>query len=381
MLPLPIGFTVAGIRAGLKRSGKPDLGAIYSSEPLAWALTGTTNVVRAISVDRNRERYESDEKVRAVFVNSGNANCATGEEGVANNLRMAEALAEALHIGPEEVLTASTGVIGQQMPIDNIVAAAPTIAGTTGTVEEFAQAILTTDLTIKTATKTLSSGATITGVTKGSGMIHPNMATMLAFVLTDADLAQDDLRNIWHSVVDQSFNQITVDGDESTNDLAILLSSQKRNVQRAEFIAALTEIAQDLAQQIARDGEGATKLITVHVTGAQTPAEARSAARTIVGSSLVKTAMHGADPNWGRILAAAGRSGATFAQERAHIQVQGVLIYDGKPLPFDAKQLSEALTGSEVHIAVDLQNGEAAGTAWGCDLSSDYVRINADYTT
>lgn len=381
MLPLPIGFTVAGIRAGLKRSGKPDLGAIYSEDPLAWALTGTTNVVRAISVDRNRELYATDEKIRAVIVNSGNANCATGEEGVANNLRMAQALAAALNIDHDEVLTASTGVIGQQMPIEKIEAAAPTLASTNGTAEEFAKAILTTDLTIKTATKTLSSGATITGVTKGSGMIHPNMATMLAFVLTDADLAQNDLRNIWADVVDQSFNQITVDGDESTNDLAILLSSQQRNVNRAEFITALTEIVQDLAKQIARDGEGATKLITVNVTGAKTPEQARTAARTIAGSSLVKTAVHGADPNWGRILAAAGRSGAEFNQANAVIEVQGVRIYEGQPLPFDAKALSTMLRQPDVLLAINLQNGEAAGTAWGCDLSSDYVRINADYTT
>lgn len=381
MLPLPTGFTVAGIQAGLKRSGKPDLGAIYSAEPLAWALTGTTNVVRAISVDRNRELYATDENIRAVIVNSGNANCATGAEGEANNLRMAEAFASQLGIDANEVLTASTGVIGQQIPIDKIVAATPTLATTSGTAEEFAKAILTTDLTIKTATKTLSTGATITGVTKGSGMIHPNMATMLAFVLTDADLAQADLRNIWHGVVDQSFNQLTVDGDESTNDLALLLSSQKRNVNRAEFIAALTEIAQDLAKQIARDGEGATKLITVNVTGAKTPEQARAAARTIAGSSLVKTAMHGADPNWGRILAAAGRSGAQFAQQRALVTVQGVQIYNGQPLPFDAAELSAKLREPEVLLAVDLQNGEAAGTAWGCDLSSDYVRINADYTT
>lgn len=381
MAQLPIGFHISGIQAGLKRSGKHDLGAIWSDEPLAWALTTTSNLVRAISVDRNRELAAQDEKIRAVIVNSGNANCATGAEGAANNQRMAAAFAGALGVEASEVITASTGVIGQQMPIDALEAAVPTLVANPGPLENFAKAILTTDLTQKVATRTLSNGAVITGVTKGSGMIHPNMATMLAFVLTDADLAQDDLRAIWREAVDQSFNQITVDGDESTNDMAVLLSSQKLNVNRAEFIAAVNEVTADLAKQIAADGEGATKLMTITVTGAASVAEARAAARTIAGSSLVKTAVHGADPNWGRILAAAGRSGAQFAQEHAVVTLQGTEIYRGTPLAFDQAALSEKLNAADVAIEVDLHAGDATATAWGCDLSSDYVRINADYTT
>lgn len=378
---LPTGFHINGSKAGLKKSGKFDLGAIWSDQPLAWALTATTNLVRAISVDRNREVLASGTEVRGVLVNSGNANCSTGEEGAANNVRMAVALANAIGCNPDEVLTASTGVIGQQMPIGKLEAGVPALIKTTDGLEEFSRAILTTDLSTKVATRTLASGAVVTGIAKGSGMIHPNMATMLGFILTDAAVPTADLRHVWSEVVEDSFNLVTVDGDESTNDIGLLLSSQRVPSQLADFADAVLDVAQELAQAIASDGEGATKLINVTVIGAASKPEARLAARAIAGSSLVKTAVHGADPNWGRIIAAAGRSGATFDQALANVRLQGVSIYAGKPLPFDAVALSEKMQSNTVNIVVDLQNGEAATTAWGCDLSRDYVRINADYTT
>ncbi len=382
-MKVPLGFEIAGVTAGLKASGRPDLGLVYSPYPLAWAMTSTENLVKAPCVSRNRSRFTSGAAVRGIVVNSGNANCATGERGIWDNEDVAGAVAGALALARvQDMLTASTGVIGQPLQVQRIRDAIPALTGALGEDSgAFADAILTTDTVPKQVGATVGRGARILGIAKGSGMIHPNMATMLAFVLTDADVSQDDLRALWPGIVDRTFNQVTVDGDTSTNDMAIVLSSRQLPADQGAFAAALEEVATKLARKIARDGEGATRLMTVRVSGARSAAEARSAARTVASSSLVKAAVHGADPNWGRILGAVGRSGAVSDLANLRIALQGRTVYQGSVLEFDAAALSEALTDEEVLIEIDLAAGDAAGEAWGCDLSPEYVRINADYTT
>lgn len=380
---VPQGFEVSGVTAGIKESGRSDLGLIYSPQPLAWALVSTTNLVKAPCVARNRARYSGNTPVRALVVNSGNANCATGEQGTWDNEDLAGAAAAALALDRvQDVLTASTGVIGQPLPIDRLKDAMPEATRQLSDESSaFAEAILTTDTVSKEVAATLSGGARIVGVAKGSGMIHPNMATLFGFIMTDAKLPQEVLRELWPRVVDRSFNQLTVDGDTSTNDMAIVLSSRRVEADLEELERALTDVCVRLAKKVARDGEGATKLITVRVEGGRNEVEARAAAKTIAGSMLVKSAVHGADPNWGRILAALGRSGAVFDLARVSISVQGALLYQGAPQGFDPTYVSRLLRDNEVEIAVDLAAGEASGESWGCDLSADYVRINADYTT
>ncbi len=379
----PRGFELSGVTAGIKESGRSDLGLIYSPHPLAWALVSTTNLVKAPCVSRNRARFAAGSAVRAVAVNSGNANCANGERGTWDNEDLAGAAAATLGLDRvQDVLTASTGVIGVPLPVDTLREAMPRaaheLAADSGA---FAEAILTTDTVSKEAAATLSTGARVVGVAKGSGMIHPNMATMLAFVLTDARVSQEQLRELWPRVVDRTLNQVSVDGDTSTNDMAIVLSSQRVPADAQELEEALVDVCAKLARKVARDGEGATKLITVKVTGGRNDDEARAAAKTVAGSMLVKAAVHGADPNWGRILAAVGRSGAVCDLANVQVRVQGVELYRGSPLPFDAGEVSRLLKSDDVLLEADLAAGEAAADAWGCDLSADYVRINADYTT
>lgn len=382
-MKLPQGFRTAGISAGLKRSGKRDLGLIMADAPLNWALVATTNLVHAACVARNRELSKLDQPVQALVINSGNANCSTGQEGIDDNLLMAESIARQAGLeSGAEVLTASTGIIGQRMPIDRIVDALPQLETDLGDGSSaFAAAILTTDKVFKQVEVELQGGARVVGVAKGSGMIHPNMATMLAFVMTDARVSQAELRTMWSDVTARSFNQVTVDGDTSPNDMAFAFSSNRVDADPTELHAALQRVADELARKIARDGEGATKLITVQVSGAVNDEEARLAARTVAGSPLVKSAVHGNDPNWGRIVVALGRSGAQFDPARARVDVQGVTVYDGAPQPFDAAGATELLRQEEVLIRVDLNAGDGSGNAWGCDLTAEYVRINADYTT
>jgi glutamate N-acetyltransferase/amino-acid N-acetyltransferase len=381
-MKLPQGFRVAGITAGLKHSGRRDLGLILGEDELTWALVSTTNKVFAPCVGRNRERLTSGGKVRALIVNSGNANCANGEQGWRDNERMAAAAAEALDLPADSVLTASTGVVGQPMPLRRIEAA---LGELTGALDDdsaaFAAAIMTTDTTLKQVAVTLPGGARVVGVAKGSGMIHPNMATMLAFVMTDAILPQEELRGMWRHVTERTFNQITVDGDTSPNDMAFVFSSGLVEAEPADLQAALLEIAETLARKVARDGEGASKLITVTVSGARNDEEARAAARTVAGSPLVKAAVHGNDPNWGRILVALGRSGAVFDQANVSISLQGATVYDGVPHPYDDAAVSDLLKQEEVLISASLGEAAGSGAAWGCDLTAEYVRINADYTT
>jgi glutamate N-acetyltransferase / amino-acid N-acetyltransferase len=382
-MKLPHGFRAAGVRAGIKPSGKPDLALVIGEGPLAWALAATENLVKAPCVVRNRARAASEGSVQALVVNAGNANCANGDEGVWDNEDFAAVTARALGLArAQDVLTGSTGVIGHKLPMERVRTGVPLAVAALGDeVEPFAEAILTTDLTMKTAEVRLRGGARVVGVAKGSGMIHPNMATMFAFLLTDATIDQAELRALWARVVGRTFNQITVDGDTSTNDMAIVLSSGRLAADVAELAEAIEAVAGELARAIARDGEGATTLLTVLVRHGRNEAEAMAAARAVAGSSLVKAAVHGRDPNWGRVLSAVGQSGAVADLSAVSVRLQGTTVYEGKPLPFDASALSQAMRSHDVLIEVDLAAGESDGHAWGCDLSADYVKINALYTT
>lgn len=380
---LPVGFQASGIASGIKESGNPDLAVIYSPYELHWAFMSTENALKAPCVSRNRSRFTSKQPVQAVLVNSGNANCATGEQGIWDNEDIAGAAAVTLSLNKvQDVLTASTGVVGQPLPLDKIRRALPKLVrNLSEDSNAFAEAIMTTDIQIKQLAITLESGARIVGIAKGSGMIHPNMATMLVFVMTDAAISQDTLREIWPKVVNASFNNITVDGDTSPNDMAILLSSHQVRANLKDFTAGLTQLCEKLAQKIVRDGEGATRVMHVKVTGARNEHEARMAARAVAKSPLVKSAIHGNDPNWGRVLVAIGNSGAVSDMASVSISLQKTLVYHGKPIAFNAAEVSQKMNAPDVFIDIDLAAGNASTTAWGCDLSAEYVKINADYTT
>jgi glutamate N-acetyltransferase/amino-acid N-acetyltransferase len=400
----PKGYRAAGIAAGLKPSGLPDLALILSDVDAIAAGVFTTSHVRAAPVDYCRQRLQSRGSVRAILCNAGQANAATGEQGWRDTLESATALAQALNIPADSVLLASTGVIGQRIRMDALIAGLPQLvaaASETGS-DSAAQAIITTDL----VTKTIALETTIDdrpvrmgGICKGSGMIHPNMATLLAFVTCDAVVSTSLWQQMLSRAADKSFNQITVDGDTSTNDTLIALANgQSRTAAITEMgpeaeklEAMLTAVCQHMAKAIARDGEGATCLIEVQVTGAPDDKAARQIAKTIVGSSLVKSAVFGRDPNWGRIAAAAGRAGVPFEQENLKIQLGDIpLMNAGQPLAFDrpaaSAYLKQAAAGAylkedTVLISVSVGNGPGSGKAWGCDLSYDYVKINAEYTT
>jgi glutamate N-acetyltransferase / amino-acid N-acetyltransferase len=380
---LPIGFRAAGVRANIKPSGNPDLALIVSGSPCAWAFAGTQNVAAAASVHRARRIYAEGSSLQALVINAGNANCVTGEQGVQVDARMAEIAAQELNLEPNQVLTASTGVIGMQLPIEKLEAGIPAArAALQLEVEPAATAIMTTDLVMKTSEAVLSNGARVIGMCKGSGMIHPNMATMLAFIVTDAKLEQAALREAFPAIVARTFNAVTVDGDTSTNDMAVVLANGAAGeTNLEEALIAIESAMRDLARAIARDGEGATKLLTVTVNGAPSETEALQAAKTVAGSSLFKAAVYGNDPNWGRILAALGRSGVSFDPTKAKVSVQGIPVFAGKPLEFDRKAASQAMRAEEVTITCDLGAGSSSGTAWGCDLTEGYVKINAEYTT
>ncbi|MEC4817516.1 MAG: bifunctional ornithine acetyltransferase/N-acetylglutamate synthase [Scytonema sp. PMC 1069.18] len=400
----PRGYRAAGITAGLKPSGLPDLALILSDVEAIAAGVFTTSHVKAACVDYCRQRLQAKHIARAILCNAGQANAATGPDGWLDALDSAKALAEALNISSELVLLASTGVIGKRIPMDTLKAGIPKLVAAlseTGS-DAAAGAIITTDLVTKSiALETTISDrpVRIGGIAKGSGMIHPNMATMLAFVTCDAAVSPTLWQQMLSRATEKSFNSITVDGDTSTNDSLIALANgQSRTpaitemgTEAEKLEAMLTAVCQHLAKAIARDGEGATCLIEVQVTGAHNEQAAGQVAKTIAGSSLVKSAIFGRDPNWGRIAAAAGRAGVPFEQEDLKIQLGDfVLMENGQPLPFDRRAanayLKKAAEGAylkedTVAIVVSLGNGSGSSSAWGCDLSYDYVKINAEYTT
>lgn len=391
----PKGFRAAGIAAGLKPSGQPDLALIVSEVDAIAAGVFTTSHVRAACVDYCRQQLQAKASARAILCNAGQANAATGAQGEAAVKTKAQWVAEALQVPPASVLIASTGVIGQQIPLEKIQTALPeliTSLSDTGS-DRAAQAIVTTDLVTKSiALETQFEGrpVRIGGIAKGSGMIHPNMATLLAFVTCDAAVSPHLWQQMLSRAASQSFNQITVDGDTSTNDtLLALANGQSRTPAITEMgpeaetlQAMLTEVCTHLAKAIARDGEGATCLIEVQVFGAADDKAARQVARTIAGSMLVKSAVFGRDPNWGRIAAAAGRAGVAFNAEKLQIRLGDFMLMDqGTPQPFDRQAASAYLKQDTVILAVDIGAGPGQGKAWGCDLSYDYVKINAEYTT
>ncbi len=382
-LLFPKGFQSSALAAGLKPSGKTDLSCVVSSAPCAWAFAGTRSTTAAACVTRNRELYAGGKAVRALVVNAGIANAATGSQGARDNLDMADALGGIMNTRTHEVLTASTGIIGHLLPMDRLLSGLEHLSDDmSDDAPPFATAIMTTDTKPKTASATLSTGARIVGTAKGSGMIHPDMATMFAFAFTDAAVDQDALRSAFPAIVNRTFNAVTVDGDTSTNDMAMVLANgQAGEVPLPEFLVALEGVMRDLARQIAADGEGATKLLTVRVTGAATETEALAAARTCCVSPLLKSAVHGNDPNWGRVIMAVGRSGAGVDTQVMTVSVQGVPVFAGKPLAYDAAAVSAAMKTDEVIFEVNLGVGEARGEAWGCDLSAEYVVINSEYTT
>lgn len=394
----PRGFAAAGVAAGVKKSGDRDIALLVCTNGDAVAAgVGTTNVVCAPSVVRNREVLAGTlGRIRGVVVNAGCANVATGPQGVADNERMAE-IAAGLVGGA--VLSASTGVIGVHLPMDRIAAgigsAHAALDDSARAASSAASAIMTTDLVAKeTAREFECAGKTVRigGMAKGSGMIAPDMATMLAFLSTDLALEPSVLDAALRAAVDRSFNALTVDGDTSTSDQCLILASGVAgNVPLEEasgtdfdaFRAALEEVCVDLARRVARDGEGATKLATVRVFGAPTDAAAKRVARTIAESPLVKTALFGNDPNWGRLMAAAGRAGVAFQPEKASARLAGVEVYRaGVPTRFDKAALSNAMRVDELPIEIDLGTGGPGDfTVYTCDFSYDYVRINAEYTT
>ncbi|MCM2278892.1 MAG: bifunctional glutamate N-acetyltransferase/amino-acid acetyltransferase ArgJ [Oligoflexia bacterium] len=388
--PLPKGFTAGGVNCGVRKY-RPDLGILVSDREAVAAGVFTTNECKAAPVTYSQALLPS-RHIRAIVTNSGQANAATGAEGRENNWKMAISAARWVGCLPHQILTASTGVIGQPLAIDKIVESMPELVErAVDSAENFALAILTTDLLPKTVTTTvqLSQGeARITGICKGSGMIHPNMATMLGYLLTDAALPLELAKSLLVEANAQSFNMISVDGDTSTNDCVFLLANGASGASLATaddyavFRKALCEVARCLAQSIARDGEGASKLLEIQLTGAPEKELAIRAARGITVSPLIKTAMHGEDPNWGRILARLGAEKVpAHCLERMDLDIQGVRVFSaGRPAPFDRMAVHHLLKKDKIVIEVRLHSGEHHATAWGCDLSKKYVEINTEYS-
>jgi glutamate N-acetyltransferase / amino-acid N-acetyltransferase len=400
----PRGFRAAGITAGLKPSGLPDLALILSDVDAIAAGVFTTSQVRAACVEYCRQRLDAKPSARAILCNSGQANAATGEAGWEDALASANALAQQLNIAPEAILLASTGVIGQRIKMDALVAGIPALVAAASREggDTAAKAIMTTDLVSKSIAFETTIGdrpVRIGGMAKGSGMIHPNMATLLAFVTCDAAVSTTLWQQMLARAADRSLNQITVDGDTSTNDTLIALANGESRTpaivhpgpEADKLEAMLTAVCQYLAKSIARDGEGATCLIEVRVSGTNTDREARQIAREIAGSSLLKAAIYGGDPNWGRIAMAAGKAGVPFDQNNLIVSLGNIpLMAFGQPIEFDRTTASDYLKAAKqgeylktdtVLISVSVGNGGGGGIAWGCDLSYDYVKINAEYTT
>ena len=389
----PRGFRAAGIAAGIKASQALDLALVVSETTARAASVFTTNRAVAAPVVVSREHLaRSGGAARAIVVNSGCANACTGAEGLQAARDMASDTAQLVGCPVEQVLVASTGVIGVALPMDKVRAGLPVAARALGADQgsAAARAIMTTDPFPKEAATTIRLGTSevsIGGMAKGSGMIEPMLATMLAFVTTDAAAPQPLLERALADAVADTFNAITVDGECSTNDCVMLLANGASGVTIDDgaysgFVNGLSADCRELALGIVRGGEGATKLVTVVVTGAASPADARRAAKAIANSPLVKTAIHGGDPNWGRLIAVAGRAGVAFELERASVMIGSTVLFkDGRPYDESAPEAAEYLKGTDLTVAVGLGAGGAASTVWTCDLSAEYVRINADYRT
>ena len=395
----PEGFKAAGLYAGIKKGGKKDMAMIFSEAPCRAAGVFTTNVVKAAPVKWDYQVVHEGGAAQAVVVNSGVANACTGEEGYGYCRDMAAAAGEALGISGDHVLVASTGVIGAQLPMDIIKKGISMLAPALGSGREdarlAAEAIMTTDTKPKeTAYEFTLGGKTVTmaGMCKGSGMIHPNMATMLCFVVTDAAISQPLLQKALSADVVDTFNMISVDGDTSTNDSVLLLANglaenpeiTEENEDYHTFCEALNQVMTDLSKMIAGDGEGATCLFEVKVTGAPSKEEARILAKSVVTSSLTKAAVFGHDANWGRILCALGYSGVSFDPEKVDIWFESSagklkIVENGVSTGYSEEQAAKILSEETVTAIADMKAGDCSATAWGCDLTYDYVKINADY--
>ena len=394
----PKGFVASGIYAGIKKKRK-DIALIYSDTPAKGAGTFTTNVVKAAPVLWDIKLTKESENIQAIVINSGVANACTGEEGNINNMHLAESVANELQIPIEAVYTASTGVIGKQLPIDIMMNSIPELVKELkGTIEAgtlAAESIMTTDTYSKECAVSFNIGdkeITIGGMSKGSGMIHPNMATMIGVVTTDISISKELLQEAISEDVKHSFNMISVDRDTSTNDSLLILANGNagneeitiKNNDYYEFCKALYTVTSKLAKMIAADGEGATKLIEVTVKGANSWEEAVVISKSIITSNLVKTAVFGNDANWGRILCAMGYSGVDFDPYKVDLTIESKegslqLVKNGMATNYSEEMATKILTAKEVKAIVDMKQKEATATAWGCDFSYDYVKINADY--
>ena len=394
----PKGFVASGIYAGIKKKRK-DIALIYSDAPAKGAGTFTTNVVKAAPVLWDIKLTKESENIQAIVINSGVANACTGEEGNINNMHLAESVANELQIPIETVYTASTGVIGKQLPIDIMMNSIPELVKELkGTIEAgtlAAESIMTTDTYSKECAVSFNIGdkeITIGGMSKGSGMIHPNMATMIGVVTTDISISKELLQEAISEDVKHSFNMISVDRDTSTNDSLLILANGNagneeitiKNNDYYEFCKALYTVTSKLAKMIAADGEGATKLIEVTVKGANSWEEAVVISKSIITSNLVKTAVFGNDANWGRILCAMGYSGVDFDPYKVDLTIESKegslqLVKNGMATNYSEEMATKILTAKEVKAIVDMKQKEATATAWGCDFSYDYVKINADY--
>ncbi|MGB6874042.1 MAG: bifunctional glutamate N-acetyltransferase/amino-acid acetyltransferase ArgJ [Dehalococcoidia bacterium] len=385
------GFLAGAVYAGIKSENELDLAILCSEVPCKAAGVFTTSQIKSAPVILS-QRHIAKGRAQAIVVNSGCANACMGGQGLADALGMANLAAAKLGLSPEHILVASTGIIGVPLPMDRIRAGIPKIKLTREGGHDFCRAIMTTDTRPKELAAQVDSRGTkftIGGVAKGIGMVHPNMATMLCFIATDALVSTDFLPAALQNAVDCSFNMVSIDGDTSPNDCAFLLANGLAGNEPidfdngGDFQEALTAVCIHLAKSMARDGEGATKLIEVIVEGVEDQTGARQAARTIAGSPLVKAAIHGGDPNWGRIVAALGRSGARVREDRLDVYLNDVCVMkQGCPTPFNKEEMKLALSNSDnvlIRLCLNLGGGQA--TAWGCDLSEEYVRINSRYTT
>lgn len=386
----PKGFLAGATYAGVKTygEGKLDLGILVSETPCSVAATYTKNVLHSASVDINRAKL-AIRPARGVVCNAGVANSSTGPRGIEDGYRLAELAAQRVGIPAEESLVCSTGVIGHFLPMDKLEAGMAAIELTSDGGPAFARAIMTTDTRPKHASVRFGQ-YTLGGCCKGSGMIHPNMATMLAFITTDAPVEQGFLQSALSEAVDRSFNLVSVDGDTSPSDTVLLFANGAAGGETIaagsaladKFSQALETLCTYLAKEIARDGEGATKLVEFTVTGGSTVAEARELVRLLSTSYLLKSAIHGADPNWGRVTAVIGRSGLTVNEPAVTIDICGTRVFENElPTDFDPDALSQAMRADNVLIACHLGAGDGAATGWGCDLTAEYVSINADYHT